>query len=65
MLDITETNNISQSPFDSPFNIGVLFPINVTQLKGDELRCCLSSNQLTSFVQGSSPFDTKLILEIQ
>jgi hypothetical protein len=51
-----------QSPFSSPFNIEVLYPINA-QLKGDALRCCFSSNQLTSFVLGSSPFERQLFLE--
>jgi hypothetical protein len=59
-----------QSPFYSLpknrerlFNIEMSISINVLQLKGDALRSCLSSNQLTSFVQGSSPFATKLILK--
>jgi len=63
MLDITETDYISQSPFSSPFNIQILLSINVLQLKGDALRCCLSYNQLTSFVQGSSPFEIQIFLE--
>jgi len=35
----------------------------VLQLKGDELRSCLSSNQLSSFVQCSSPFEIQIFLE--
>jgi len=68
-LNLLITN--SQSPFDSLpinrdrlFNIEVLFPIHDMQLKGDALRCCLSSNQLTSYVQDSSPFDFYCVMEL-